>query len=163
MRLLTAVMLGMAAVCLGGCAILNMQAEDEWRNRGEFILRGDVLDDKGQPLQGVNLVVGKETSSSWMFSDAGSPGKSCEYQTVGPTFNVDCKGAGYLRLEFTKGGYRKELVVIQGPGRSLSEQCFPPSWRKPPKVQKEGLRVVLKATTRPADSAEPSTQRDDGN
>ena len=146
MKLLAPVLIP-AVLCLGGC-LIQMRANDDWENRGEFVLRGDVVDDNERPLQNVHMWVTRERVRNFFddhgpfperFTDGGG-------QIVGPTFSAEEKGCAGVDLHFSKEGYYSASVqhfATSAPDES--ERNIPPILRKPSRLRQENIHVVLEA------------------
>ena len=110
---------------------------------GQFLLSGEVLDEKGKRLSAVKLTLEKLKRKGPMERS----GEEREVQTVEGTFRLDLKGYGSVRLQFEKEGY--EPVSMEFSIRPTTEQerkvMAPNEPLQPIELKKEDLRVVLKA------------------
>ena len=110
---------------------------------GRITLSGTVVDDSGNPLQGVRLRYSKSTAAlDW--TQMGGEGSTNE--VVDRTFSIDVDNAGAITLHFSKAGYLPARLGFSTRDDLSPEEetaFFGPDPIHPPHVVREGLEVVL--------------------
>jgi hypothetical protein len=165
--------------------VLTAEAIDDHspgRSNSDFVLAGDVVDERGQPVDSVEveIVAWVATHRSSGFADRWE--QRVERTKAGPRFRLDIKGAQALDISFRRPGYRDQRVVVtygvvRPPFVHINSQTYRP-WsnreQRPPMdsaellgggmyyqgyddvrpVRKEGLRIVMERPER--DAAAPN-------
>lgn len=102
---------GLCSSCKTGTALL-MNADDNLRiSSSGFDIRGTVMDEDGNPLDGVTM----ETAFSRVNTASFRSENLNETETVDSAFHVQRKGWTELRLVFRKDGYFPERLAFDSP------------------------------------------------
>lgn len=150
---------GLTCVVLGALFIVNAQDKDipevvlraglrmmeraVLAYNGRITLSGTVVDDSGNPLQGVRLRYWT-TTAALDWTQMGGSGSTTE--VIDGTFTTDVDNASDITLEFSKAGYfpaRLGFSTREDLSPEEETSFFDPGPIQPPHLVREGLQVVL--------------------
>jgi hypothetical protein len=135
---------------------------EAWGENGRIDVSGDVVDESGQPLNGVTLRVIRSRLVTWdLNDDAAVFWEQVRTRDVNRAFAVDLWNTHSVRLEFSKDGFERcdhyfELMRSDGYAQDAAPATTQPIYATSP-LRRQNIRVVMKragstiaAATRPA-------------
>jgi len=113
-------------------------------DKRRFHIKGEVVDEQGNRLTGVTMLVSKSVSGGWWQNDQSI--FIGEY-TINGIFEVRESGCEDVRLSFEKGGYYRQSIRFSDDAkantREIQERIMKGLPVEEPLVGKEGLRIVM--------------------